>query len=210
VLLDHGGSPERSRRRRGRRGIALAAVGLLVIATATASRAPAPPPPAVPDGVRAPSPAFPKPGPRVEAGAPRLDLGSTARAGDDIRPAPTVDGPLPAAADRSAAQRRAHRLTRAFLHAFLCYETGRLASADARALRTTATPALAAALLARPPRVPHGRRAPRIASLERLSVYGPSSGRLKVIATLARVRSRHHLELRLRRLGGGWRIAALG
>ena len=97
----------------------------------------------------------------------------------------------------------------AFLGAFLRYETGRVSIAVTRALRATATAALAAALQRRPARLPLGRPTPRVAAVGRVSAHGPWHGRLKVTATLRRHQVRDRLELDLRRSSVGWRVASL-
>jgi hypothetical protein len=99
---------------------------------------------------------------------------------------------------------------RVFLAAFLAYERGHRTRTATGALERTATPALARSLLAAPPRRPPGRAWPPPARVRRLTVIGPSAGRLKALAVLDRDGRRSVLELHLRRSGGRWHVAELG
>jgi len=139
--------------------LAVAALGCSVGAAALAARSAEPD--RVPDG--------------------RAQVGPAARPSDG--PAPTspprgTEPPNPQAGAELRAQARS--VGRRFLRAFLRFQAGRLNAATRRELRETSTSALAASLLARPPRLDRSRS--WRGRLARVRVVGPYLKRLKVVA----------------------------
>jgi hypothetical protein len=110
----------------------------------------------------------------------------------------TVDGPPAGPA--------AIAVARDFSSAFVVYETGGSDAKVRRAFGETATPALAKALLRRPPRLPAHVKVPQAKVLN--VVPGPSRGRTYPISvSLLRVGLTSELRLEMeKRKGGDWRV----
>lgn len=115
------------------------------------------------------------------------------------------------------AAREAVPVARRFFAAFARHELGERGPAVASALRETATVALARSLLRSPPRgVPGARAAVAPARLRRVEFVatGRRGGRElrvgEVVGTVVRAGRRGTIALRMRRGGGGWRVAGLG
>ena len=115
----------------------------------------------------------------------------------------TVDDP---AIEGPAAGPRAISVARDFAGAFVLYETGETDSTVREAFGETATPALARALLKRPPRLPANVEVPRAKVLN--VVPAPSHGGVFPISvSLLRVGATSELRLDLEQeKGEGWRV----
>lgn len=113
-------------------------------------------------------------------------------------PKKAIDGP-PAGAEAIA-------VARDFAGAFVSYETGDDDPAVRRAFGATATPALAKALLRRPPRLPANVEVPKAKVVN--VVPAPSHGRVyPVSVSLLRVGLTSELRLEMEALkGDGWRV----
>jgi hypothetical protein len=111
---------------------------------------------------------------------------------------PALDGP-PAGPEAIA-------VARDFAAAFVSYETGESDSTVRRAFGKTATPALAKALLRRPPRLPANVEVPKAKVLN--VVPAPSHGGIYPISvSLLRVGLTSELRLEMEELkGDGWRV----
>jgi hypothetical protein len=111
---------------------------------------------------------------------------------------PTVDGP-PAGPE-------AISVARDFAGAFVLYETGETGSTVRKAFGETATPALARALLKRPPRLPANVEVPKAKVVN--VVPAPSQGDVyPVSVSLLRVGLTSELRLDMeQRKGEGWRV----
>ncbi len=97
---------------------------------------------------------------------------------------------------------------RRFLHAFAEYEIAASTPHVRRALRATSTPALAASLLARPPRAVHGEHPDRRAVLGELRLADASQHSLQYRAELDRGQITELFSLLLARTAAGdWRVA---
>lgn len=123
---------------------------------------------------------------------------TSAPAAASSAPAKEVDGP--------PAGPRAIAVASDFAGAFVLYETGDSDSSVRRAFGKTATPALAKALLRRPPRLPANVEVPRAKVLN--VVPAPSRGDVyPVSVSLLRVGLTSELRLEMEnRKGDGWRV----
>jgi hypothetical protein len=112
----------------------------------------------------------------------------------------------PAAVDGPPAGPRAISVASDFASAFVLYETGDSDSDVRRAFGETATPALAKALLRRPPRLPANVEVPKAKVVN--VVPAPSSGDVyPVSVSLLRVGLTSELRLEMeQRKGDGWRV----
>lgn len=195
-----------SERRRIRVPLALVAAAILVVGgSQTPDRSPRSRPPGGERRVIAGRPAPESHAPAV----PRKTLRHPTSATGASSEAPQ-EGPLRLDAAARRARSRARATVRVFLTAFLAAERGARRPAVVRGIRHTATPQLARALLAHPARRPPGQAWPPRARVRHVTLYGPSAGRLKALATLERAGRRGVLELRLLREHGRWRVAELG
>jgi hypothetical protein len=133
-----------------------------------------------------------------EEDAPAAGAAATSSSIADPRSGPELDGP-PAGPEAIA-------VARDFAGAFLLYETGETDSTVREAFGETATPALARALLKRPPRLPAGVEVPKAKVLN--VVAAPSQGDVyPVSVSLLRVGLTSELRLDMeRRKGEGWRV----
>jgi hypothetical protein len=131
------------------------------------------------------------------AGADTAQSPSTAATSSAAK-SPEIDGP-PAGPEAIA-------VARDFAGAFVLYETGETNSAVRRALGESATPALARALLKRPPRLPANVEVPQAKVVN--VVPAPSHGDVyPVSVSLLRVGLTSELRLDMeRRKGEGWRV----
>jgi hypothetical protein len=111
-----------------------------------------------------------------------------------------------AAVDGPPAGPAAISVARHFATAFVLYETGSSDDSVRKKFGATATPALAKALLRRPPRLPANVKVPRAKVVN--VVPAPSSGRVYPISvSLLRVGLTSELRLEMEQLGGdGWRV----
>jgi len=124
-------------------------------------------------------------------------VSSTSTASASTAQASAVEGP-PAG---PAAIAVAHE----FAEAFVLYETGSGEGSVSAAFGKTATPALAHALLRRPPRLPAGVTVPKARVVN--VVAGPSHGRVYAVSvSLLRVGLTSELRLQMERQGKGWRV----
>jgi len=112
----------------------------------------------------------------------------------------------PASVDGPPAGPRAISVASAFASAFVLYETGDSASSVRAAFGKTATPALAKALLRRPPRLPANVKVPKAKVVN--VVPAPSRGDIyPVSVSLLRVGLTSELRLEMEKLkGDGWRV----
>ncbi|HEU4392626.1 MAG TPA: hypothetical protein VFR04_03200 [Solirubrobacterales bacterium] len=133
------------------------------------------------------------------ADSPASAATSSAATSSSAEPGPEVDGPPAGPA--------AIAVARDFADAFVLYETGETGSEVRRAFGESATPALARALLERPPRLPANVDVPK-AKVVNL-VPAPSRGDIyPVSVSLLRVGLTSELRLDLeQRKGEGWRVA---
>jgi hypothetical protein len=131
------------------------------------------------------------------AASPSAESPSTAASSSAAQPA-SVDGP-PAGPE-------AISVASDFASAFVLYETGDSNSDVRRAFGETATPALAKALLRRPPRLPANVKVPKAKVVN--VVPAPSRGDIyPVSVSLLRVGLTSELRLEMeRRKGDGWRV----
>jgi hypothetical protein len=111
-----------------------------------------------------------------------------------------------AAVDGAPAGPAAISVARDFAGAFVVYETGGLDAGVRRSFGTTATPALAKALLRRPPRLPANVEVPKAKVVN--VVPAPSHGGVyPVSVSLLRVGLTSELRLEMEQLkGDGWRV----
>jgi hypothetical protein len=124
-------------------------------------------------------------------------ISSTSTASSSTAQTSAVEGP-PAG---PAAIAVAHE----FAAAFVLYETGSGGDVVSEAFGKTATPALAHALLRRPPRLPAGVKVPKARVVN--VVAGPSRGRVYAVSvSLLRVGVTSELRLQMERQGRGWRV----
>jgi hypothetical protein len=132
------------------------------------------------------------------AAADTAQPSSTAAASSAAAKDPEVDGP-PAGPEAIA-------VARDFAGAFVLYETGETDSAVRQALSEAATPALARALLKRPPRLPANVEVPQAKVVN--VVPAPSHGDVyPVSVSLLRVGLTSELRLDMeQRKGEGWRV----
>jgi hypothetical protein len=121
-------------------------------------------------------------------------------------PAASTSSARPAAVDGPPAGPQAISVASDFASAFVLYETGEANSDVRRALGETATPALAKALLRRPPRLPANVEVPKAKVVN--VVPAPSSGGVyPVSVSLLRVGLTSELRLEMEKLkGDGWRV----
>jgi hypothetical protein len=112
----------------------------------------------------------------------------------------------PASVDGPPAGPQAISVASDFASAFVLYETGDSASSVRAAFGKTATPALAKALLRRPPRLPANVKVPKAKVLN--VVPAPSRGDIyPVSVSLLRVGLTSELRLEMEKLkGDGWRV----
>jgi hypothetical protein len=112
----------------------------------------------------------------------------------------------PAAVDGPPAGPQAIAVASDFASAFLLYETGDSKSSVREAFGETASPALAKALLRRPPRLPANVEVPKAKVVN--VVPAPSHGRVyPVSVSLLRVGLTSELRLEMEQLkGAGWRV----
>jgi hypothetical protein len=112
----------------------------------------------------------------------------------------------PASVDGPPAGPRAISVASDFARAFVLYETGESGSTVRQAFGATATPALAKALLRRPPRLPANVKVPRAKVVN--VVPAPSRGGIyPVSVSLLRVGLTSELRLEMEQLkGDGWRV----
>jgi hypothetical protein len=145
-----------------------------------------------------PAKAVVKSAPAEKAGDGDAAQASSAATSSSVSNGPQVDGP-PAGPEAIA-------VARDFAAAFLLYETGETDSTVRQAFAETATPALAKALLERPPRLPANVEAPQ-AKVVNL-VPAPSLGDVyPVSVSLLRVGATSELRLDMeQRKGEGWRV----
>jgi hypothetical protein len=127
-----------------------------------------------------------------------------------IAPRPTSGAPAPAEPSRPRSP--AATTARRFLPAYLRYEVGDLARPVARALRASATPQFAAALLGAPPRPIGGGPLPGPARLRRFRVRvaagAPGWGELS--GTAERGGHIERLTFVLERRGTSWLVTGVG
>jgi hypothetical protein len=144
-----------------------------------------------------PAKAIVKSAPAEDSPAPEAEA-SAAAASTSAVTGPELDGP-PAGPEGIA-------VARDFADAFLLYETGSTDSTVREAFGETATPALAKALLERPPRLPANVEVPKAKVLN--VVPAPSRGEVyPVSVSLLRVGLTSELRLDLeKRKGEGWRV----
>jgi hypothetical protein len=123
---------------------------------------------------------------------------ATPSSADPAAQAAAVDGPPAGPAAISVA--------RNFAGAFVLYETGSSNDSVRKKFAATATPALAKALLRRPPRLPANVKVPKATVVN--VVPAPSSGRVyPVSVSLLRVGLTSELRLEMEQLkGDGWRV----
>jgi hypothetical protein len=120
--------------------------------------------------------------------------------------APTSSSARPATVDGPPAGPEAISVAHDFAGAFVLYETGDSGSEVRQAFGATATPALAKALLRRPPRLPANVDVPKAKVLN--VVPAPSRGDIyPVSVSLLRVGLTSELRLEMEKLkGDGWRV----
>lgn len=154
------------------------------------------PPAAQPPSEVDPAKASVKSAPAEDSPAPRAE--ASAAASNSTADRPEVDGP-PAGPE-------AIDVARDFSDAFVLYETGETDSAVREAFAETATPALAKALLERPPRMPANVEVPKAKVVN--IVPAPSLGDVyPVSVSLLRVGLTSELRLDMeRRKGERWRV----
>ena len=157
--------------------------------------------------VAAPTPRRPA---RVVAPAPSPTVPASQHARAHVATRERASGRHTARAIAKRQRRVVRGVAAEFLAAFLAYERGAHGRATARALDGTATPSLARALRAAPPRRPPRRRWPPRARVREITVIGPAGNRAKALGALVRAGRREVLELRLRRTAGRWHVAGLG
>lgn len=138
------------------------------------------------------APAEDSPAPEAEAEASAAAASTSAVEGPEVNGAPA--GP------------EAIAVARDFADAFLLYETGETDSTVRQAFGSTATPALAKALLERPPRLPANVEVPKAKVLN--VVPAPSQGDVyPVSVSLLRVGLTSELRLDMeKQKGEGWRV----
>ena len=152
----------------------------------------APPPPiVVADQVRRVRPPPPRP-PRAER-----------HAAEDLAPG---SRPSPVVARRLALARHT---ARRFVAALLRLEAGETSAAVRRAVRATASATLVRRLLARPPRLPLGKRRVPRGRVVSVSALPDQRGVIELSATIARGRERSGLLLVVREERGRWIVGAL-
>ncbi len=147
---------------------------------------------------------------------PRRSSNRRPRARPARRPRPRAPPPRPpssaepaakaAAVDGPPAGPAAIAVARDFAGAFVLYETGTSDDSVRKKFGATATPALAKALLRRPPRLPANVKVPKAKVVN--VVPAPSNGRVyPVSVSLLRVGLTSELRLEMEQLkGGGWRV----
>jgi len=148
-----------------------------------------------------PAKAIVKSAPSGSTGAKPADTNAATATPSSAEPtakAASVDGPPAGPAAISVA--------RDFASAFVLYETGSSAGGVRKKFGATATPALAKALLRRPPRLPANVKVPKAKVVN--VVPAPSSGRVyPVSVSLLRVGLTSELRLEMEQLkGDGWRV----
>lgn len=153
--------------------------------------------------------------PRPSTAEPRTPPTAAPASAPDIAPPVAHPTTVPVARPHD---RRTPRVTRTgaraaartFLTALLASERGRRDRRIGRAFLRSAVPQLARELTSTPARRPPGRRWPPPARVRRITVIGPSAGRMKAIAELTRAGRRSVLELELQHRDGRWRVRRLG
>jgi hypothetical protein len=145
-----------------------------------------------------PAKAVVKSAPAESSAAADTEQSSATAATSSAAKSPEVDGP-PAGPEAIA-------VARDFAGAFVLYETGETNSAVRQALGESATPALARALLKRPPRLPANVEVPQAKVVN--VVPAPSHGDVyPVSVSLLRVGLTSELRLDMeQRKGEGWRV----
>jgi hypothetical protein len=145
-----------------------------------------------------PAKAIVKSAPAESSAAPETAQSSSTAATSSAAKSPEVDGP--------PAGREAIAVARDFAGAFVLYETGETDSTVRKAFGETAAPALARALLKRPPRLPANVEVPEAKVVN--VVPAPSHGDVyPVSVSLLRVGLTSELRLDMeQRKGEGWRV----
>jgi hypothetical protein len=139
---------------------------------------------------------------------PSASTGSEPATSSPVTATPSSAGPAARAAsvDGPPAGPAAISVARDFASAFVLYETGSSDDGVRKKFGATATPALAKALLRRPPRLPANVKVPEAKVVN--VVPAPSNGRVyPVSVSLLRVGLTSELRLEMEQLkGDGWRV----
>jgi len=99
----------------------------------------------------------------------------------------------------------AMKVARRFSEAFVFYEIGERPARSLSVFEQTATPQLATALAARPPRQPQSTEVPKARVLN--LVPGPRSGKVYTVsASLLRVGTVSELRMKLAKQAGAWKV----
>jgi hypothetical protein len=138
--------------------------------------------------------------------APPAEAASASSSASEPSSTATSSSTKPASVDGPPAGPRAIAVASAFAGAFVLYETGESGSSVRQAFGATATPALAKALLRRPPRLPANVKVPKAKVVN--VVPAPSRGDIyPVSVSLLRVGATSELRLEMEQLkGDGWRV----
>jgi hypothetical protein len=142
----------------------------------------------------------------VKSSTARTASSSTASSAAEPSSTASSSAAKPASVDGPPAGPRAVAVASDFASAFVRYETGTSDSTVRRAFGETATPALAKALLRRPPRLPANVEVPKAKVVN--VVPGPSRGDIyPVSVSLLRVGLTSELRLEMeKRKADGWRV----
>jgi hypothetical protein len=125
--------------------------------------------------------------------------------GDAATQAPAETGATTSSGKPVPAGPAAMRVARRFAEAFVFYEIGRREGRAETVFEETASPALAEALVERPPRLPASGRVPKAKVLN--LVPGPRSGRAYTVSvSLLRIGVTSELRLEMKKSAGNWAV----